>query len=143
MPVPNYTPASRPSILIVDDYADAREVLAIMLRAEGFDVITAETGPEALRTAVGSVPHLIVMDLKLPGMSGVEVAGALRAREDTARIPLMAVTGCSEEKELEVARAAGFQTVLVKPCMPSRLIEEIRRLLESATAKPGPEPDQS
>jgi CheY-like chemotaxis protein len=143
MPVPNYTPASRPSILIVDDYADAREVLAIMLRAEGFDVITAETGPEALRTAVGSVPHLIVMDLKLPGMSGVEVAGALRAREDTARIPLMAVTGCSEEKELDVARAAGFQTVLVKPCMPSRLIEEIRRLLESATAKPGPEPDQS
>ena len=143
MPEPHYTPAGRPSILIVDDYADAREVLAIVLRAEGFDVLTAETGPEALTTALGNVPHLIVMDLKLPGMSGVEVAGALRAREDTARIPLVAVTGCSEESELDVARAAGFQTVLVKPCMPSQLIEEIRRLLESATAERNPKSDQS
>lgn len=132
MPVPNYTPRDRPSILIVDDYADAREVLSILLKNAGFDVITAATGPEALAAALAEIPSIVLMDLGLPGMSGTDVARQLRARGDMTDVRLVAVTGCSDPAELEIARMAGFDSILIKPCAPPMLIDEINRLLEQA-----------
>jgi len=129
MPAPHYTPAGRPSILVVDDYADARDVWATVLGIEGFDVQTAGTGEEALDAAIASPPNLIVLDLSLPGLSGIDVARALRARDETREVPLVALTGCADQQELAVARAAGFNAILSKPCVPSTLLGEIHRLL--------------
>ena len=113
--VPQYTTGVMPAILIVDDYADALEAWEIFLRAEGFDVISATTGAAALQAAVSAVPSLIVMDLMLPDLSGIEVARMLRAQPSTARIPLVAATGLSDPDRLADARAAGFDAVLMSP----------------------------
>ena len=129
MPAPHYTAANRPSILIVDDYADARDVLTTLLGAVGFDVRTASNGPDALAIALNETPSLAVLDLSLPGMSGVEVARAIREQERDRPMPLVALTGYSDPEHLNQARDAGFDLVLTKPCTPSILIDEIRRLL--------------
>ena len=69
------------------------------------------------------------MDLLLPGLSGVEVAKELRRHDNTRHVPLIAVTGCSNDTDLTLARESGFASVLRKPCEPPRLVDEIRRLL--------------
>lgn len=129
MSVPHYTTGVRPTILIVDDYVDALPAWELFLRAEGFDVLTAEDGPCALLRATSVLPDLVVMDLELPGLSGCQVAEALRARADTRHIPLIAATGFSQSDKLDGARRSGFDSILVKPCDPAMLVSEIRRLL--------------
>jgi two-component system, cell cycle response regulator DivK len=106
------------------------------LRAEGFNVFTATDGQSALDEAVREKPDVIVMDLELPGKSGYEVARDLKARADTCSIPLIAATGYSHNKQLDLARASGFDTVMVKPCDPQTLVAEIRRLLRKTDVTP-------
>ena len=125
-----------PRILIVDDYADALDVWGLYLRAAGFEVIVASDGPRAFDQAVHQKPDVIVMDLELPGKSGYEVAQELRSRSDTQAIPLIAATGYSHAKQLDLARASGFDSVIVKPCDPETLVAEIHRMLRRKTISP-------
>ena len=118
------------TILLVDDYPDAVDVLALYLRGEGFEVLTANDGAHALTEALRGRPHLIVMDLEMPVLSGYEVAARLRQQEETRDIPLIAATGHSHARQLEGAVKAGFDAVIVKPCDPDELVKQIRRLLE-------------
>jgi len=134
MSVPDYTSEGRPAILLVDDYVDALPAWEIFLRAEGFEVRTATDGPAALASATSAIPNLIVMDLALPGLSGCDVARALRSQDLTLHIPLIAATGFSDPVQLEEARLAGFDAILVKPCDPLMLVQKIRELLASAPA---------
>lgn len=127
-----------PTILIVDDYPDALDVWGLYLRGAGFQVLTAEDGPSALDAATQSRPDLVVMDLELPGLSGFEVARALRAQPSTRAIPLIAVSGYSQPQQLDDARQAGFDVVLVKPCDPAQLVEEIHRRLAAAGTNAAP-----
>jgi two-component system cell cycle response regulator DivK len=127
---------SHPSLLIVDDYPDALDVWGVYLRAEGFNVRTASDGQSAFAEAVKEKPDVIVMDLELPGKSGYEVARDLKARADTCAIPLIAATGYSHVKQLDLARASGFDAVMVKPCDPQTLVAEIRRLLRKPDETP-------
>ena len=121
--------AAASTILIVDDYPDALDVWEVYLRAAGFEVLTAADGRQALSCALESLPDLIVIDLEMPGVSGFEVARALRAGDHTRDIPLIASTGYSHAPQLEEARRCGFDAVLVKPCDPDALVAEIHRLL--------------
>lgn len=116
-------------ILIVEDYADALEMWALYLRALGYRVSTAADGAAAIAQALRLLPDLIVLDLELPSISGFDVARRLRANPDTQFIPLIAATGYSHMKQLDRARAAGFDQVVIKPCDPNMLVEEIERLL--------------
>jgi CheY-like chemotaxis protein len=116
-------------ILLVDDYPDALETWGLFLRMKGYTVLTAHDGRTALDTAIAEHPDLIVLDLDLPGMSGVEAAQILRERSDTAAIPLIAATGFSHPAQLAEAERAGFDLILVKPCDPDLLVEQIERLL--------------
>ena len=117
-------------ILIVDDYVDALEAWRLFLRAAGFEVHTAADGVAALAEAVEHRPDLIVMDLELPKMSGLDVAKALRQREDTRDIPLIVATGYSHAQTLANAQDVTVDAVIVKPCDPDQLVAEIRRLLD-------------
>jgi len=119
-------------ILIVDDYPDALDIWAIYLRSLGYRVSTATDGAAAIAQAELLHPDLIVLDLELPRVSGFDVARRLRANPDTQDIPLIAATGYSHLRQLDRARAAGFDQVMVKPCDPGTLIREIERLLNSA-----------
>jgi CheY-like chemotaxis protein len=127
-----------PRVLIVDDYPDAIEVWELYLRSEGFEVLTAANGHVALDTALAAMPDLVVMDLELPGLSGYEVARRLRAADGTRHIPLIAATGCSHDAQLAEARAVGFDAILIKPCDPGELVDEIRRLIAARPAAAPP-----
>jgi len=117
-------------ILLVDDYFDALEMWALCLRQCGYDVLTASDGLTAVEIASTQKPDLVVLDLDLPGISGLEVAKRLRASEPTAKIPLIAATGYSHVRQLENA-AQDFAAVLLKPCEAAMLVKEIERVLVS------------
>jgi len=134
--VPHYTTGVRPAILLVDDYVDALAAWEVFLRAEGFDVVTACSGADALAAVAASVPSLIVMDLGLPDRTGCDIARTLRAETDTRHIPLIAATGVSDPAQLADARRAGFDAILVKPCDPTVLIAKIRELLAAQSTSP-------
>lgn len=115
-------------ILLVDDYPDALEMWALYLRHCGYDVLTAGDGLEAVQIASTEVPDVIVLDLDLPGISGLEAARRLREGTATANIPLIAATGYSHTRQLQGA-ARDFAAVLVKPCEPAVLVTAIERVL--------------
>jgi two-component system, sensor histidine kinase len=123
-------------ILIVDDYPDALDILAFYLRSMGYRVSTASDGAEAIAQAERLLPDLIVLDLELPHVSGFDVARHLRANAATHLIPLVAATGYSHPGQLERAREAGFDHIVIKPADPDVLVEAIERLLGPAEALP-------
>lgn len=120
-------------ILLVDDYPDALEIWGLYLRALGYDVETADDGLKAVACAHQHVPDIVVLDLELPGITGFEAARRLRSAPDTAAVPLIAATGYSHVKQLNEARASGFDSIVIKPCEPAALVAEIERLLQAAT----------
>ena len=122
-------PPARKHILIVDDYPDALDIWAIYLQSMGYRVSTAADGLSAVDKAEELLPDLIVLDLELPGLTGFEVAQRLRATPATSPIPLIAATGYSHARQLDMARQSGFDAVVVKPCDPDMLVQEIERLL--------------
>ena len=128
---------TRKHILIVDDYPDALDIWTLYLRSLGYEVSTASDGASALAQAQRLLPDLIVLDLELPRMSGMEVARRLRADPDTQCIPLIAATGYSHSRQLDEARDAGFDRIVLKPCEPDELVQEIERLLLSTTKLSG------
>ena len=118
-------------VLLVDDYPDALETWRVYLELSGFEVETAPDGRTAVEKALSTHPDVIVMDLELPIMSGFEATRQLRAMGETAAIPIIAATGYSHFNGLDQARLAPFDLVVVKPCDPSQLLGQIRRLLEA------------
>jgi two-component system cell cycle response regulator DivK len=116
-------------ILLVDDYPDALEIWGLYLRSMGYDVIEADDGLKAVAEAHQQKPDVIILDLELPGITGFEAAVRLRSSADTKEIPLIAATGYSHLKQLNQARASGFDSIIVKPCEPATLVSEIERLL--------------
>lgn len=115
------------TVLIVDDYVDALDVWNLFLSAAGYHVISAADGRDGLEKARTQLPDIAVLDLQMPGLSGHEMATALRADPRTAHIPLIAATGHAG-MQLEDVRAIGFDSLVAKPCDPDVLLEEIRRL---------------
>lgn len=125
-------------ILIVDDYPDALDIWALYLRSLGYRVSTAGDGEAALAQAGRLLPDLIVLDLELPLLSGFDVAKRLRANPETEFIPLIAATGFSHLAQLDRARKCGFDHIVIKPCDPDALVEEIERLLIAAETSDQP-----
>lgn len=119
-------------ILLVDDYRDSLDVWRIYLHAAGFEVEAASDGIQGLQLAREVHPDVIVMDLNMPGLSGMELAEALQAKPETAGIPRIAVTGNSRSQADETTRRC-FSSVILKPCEPEYLIAEIWRCANSPT----------
>ena len=119
----------RPRVLLVDDYADAREMYTEYLEFAGFDVVQAGNGMEAVQRAVDAAPDIILMDLSLPVMDGWEATRRLKADHRTASIPVVALTGHALASISEGAKAAGCAAFVTKPCLPEDLVREIRQSL--------------
>jgi len=117
VPAPGERPARR--ILVVDDNPDSAESLAVLLRVEGHDVRVVHDGPSALAAARDHAPEAVLLDIGLPGMSGYDVARALRAAG--ARALLVALTGYGQEQDRQRAREAGFDIHFTKPVDLARL----------------------
>jgi CheY-like chemotaxis protein len=115
-------------VLLVEDVADVRAVLADILVREGFGVVEASNGHEAIVYASAVAIHAIVMDLSLPLLDGVEATRLLRAHPRTKDIPVIALTGYPVD---QVDRQE-FTHVLSKPCHPDALLQILRGVLVRA-----------
>lgn len=123
--------ALRPLILMVEDSAEDRRIYGSMLCYNGFDVVLAPSGMSALRHLPEHEPNLILLDLGLPGMSGLRVAEEIR-RTHSARIPIVALSGFRESSLGRAARAAGCTLYLEKPISPVAVLHEIEALVGHA-----------
>jgi len=118
------------TILVIEDYSDTRELLSALLRNHGYAVVEAEDGIEGILKAGWLYPDLILMDLSLPEMDGVEAASRIHAQAKLSRIPIFVVSAyLTEEVERDV-RAAGCVEVFTKPFDPHALLEKIRTTLD-------------
>ena len=106
---------SRPRILVVDDLADAADSMAMVLRIWGYDAEVSYDGAAALATAAAYRPQVVLMDLGLPVMDGLEVARLFLAWAEFRHVVLIALTGYTDQKSRNPAREAGFHHYLLKP----------------------------
>jgi len=116
-------------VLVADDEPDVRLLVASNLRLGGFTVLEAEDGPATLEAARTRTPDLIVLDLMLPGMSGLEVCRVLKSDPATRRIPIVMLTAKAEEIDRIVGLELGADDYLTKPFSPRELLLRIRNVL--------------
>jgi two-component system phosphate regulon response regulator PhoB len=124
--------ALKPLILVVEDEADLVTLLSYNLEREGFRVITANDGEEALLLADERTPHLVLLDWMLPLMSGLEVCRQLRRNPKTRDIPVIMLTARGEEADKVRGLNSGADDYLSKPFSPTELVARIRAVLRRA-----------
>ena len=118
-------------ILLVDDEPDQVEMYRYALEGAGFGVIAAATGGDAVDQARQLAPDLIVLDIRLPDMSGWDVCARLKEDPRTLRIPIVILTAAASPTLARDAAGSGCAAFLVKPCYPEELIASIRGILAS------------
>jgi CheY-like chemotaxis protein len=114
-------------ILIVDDEPHIRDLIAEILRDEGFDVATAMSGQQLLERVEISQPALVLLDVMMPGMSGIEALAALKARAHLANVPVVLMSAGIQYSQIEIA-TAGF---LPKPFDLGELLSVVSRFVEA------------
>lgn len=119
----------RPTALVVDDTEDIAFLLTLVFEQEGYDVMTMNSAWFALEAAKAKHFDVVVSDIGMPGMDGYELARALRALPEYAKVPMVAVTGFAEYDDRQRAEAAGFNAHFKKPVDPPALVALVNRLL--------------
>lgn len=122
-------PVTGGTILVVEDYADNLFIVTAILDEEGYPYITARTGEEAVKKVEESLPGLILMDIQLPLMSGLEAMKRIRAYPGTENLPVIALTARAMEGDREALIAKGFDDYISKPIDPYRFLETIQKWL--------------
>jgi two-component system, cell cycle response regulator DivK len=130
-------PGGSTLVLLVDDYPDNRDIYVQFLTYSGLRVEEAENGHQALEKAFTLRPDVIVMDLSLPGLDGWEATRRLKRDPRTREIPVIALTGHALAGHSKGALDAGCDLFITKPCLPERLLEEIRAILAAARPRAG------
>jgi CheY-like chemotaxis protein len=123
-----------PTILIVDDEPYMIRLLQHHIERAGFRMVKATNGREALERIREDRPALVIMDVMMPEINGLEVLAELRQREETRSLPVIIMTANAQRFTREQAEAAGVSAFLTKPFSPTQLMNEVRRQLE---ARPG------
>src|SRR3954463_6035919 len=118
----------KPRILIVEDERGLTDVLAYNLQREGYETLVAHDGPEGLRKAQMQLPDVVILDLMLPGMDGLEVCRQLRAGKQTGKIPILMLTAKGEEMDQVVGFSVGADDYVTKPFSVKPLLQRIRAL---------------
>lgn len=127
---------NRANILAVDDEADILKLLEFNLSRDGYNVIVAKDGPEALDLAEAGRPDLIILDIMLPNMEGTEVLKRLKAAESTRLIPVIMLTAKGEEIDRIIGFELGAEDYITKPFSPRELLLRVRAVLKRATTPP-------
>jgi len=121
--------AGEPTVLVVEDEPAQREVLAYNIRAEGFQVVTAEAGDEALVVVRETPPDVIILDWMLPHVSGIEVCRQLKSVVETSRIPIIMLSARSEEVDKVRGLETGADDYVTKPYSVAELLARLRTQL--------------
>jgi CheY-like chemotaxis protein len=116
-------------VLLVEDNADNQFIYSAMLRHAGYDVLVAIDGPQGLTLGREQSPDLVLMDISIPGMDGLEVTRQLKADPTTRRTPIVALTAHALPSDRLRAMEAGCDAYLAKPIAPPQVLDEVRRLI--------------
>ncbi len=119
-------------ILVVEDEPDIRKLVQYNLAQERFRVLEAENGEQALKIVQRDKPNLLILDLMLPGLSGIELCRILRDRSDTARLPILMLTAKAGEADRVLGLEMGADDYLTKPFSPRELVARVRAILRRA-----------
>ncbi len=123
---------SSKKILVVEDEPDIRKLVHYNLAQEHFTVLEAEDGEKALKMVHREKPHLVILDLMLPGLSGLEVCRNLRAKAETTQIPILMLTAKAGEPDRVVGLEMGADDYLTKPFSPRELVARVKAILRRA-----------
>jgi two-component system phosphate regulon response regulator PhoB len=131
---------ARENILVVEDERDIQELVRYNLGKEGYTVQCVGTGEEALRAVRAAPPDLVVLDLMLPGLDGLEVCRKLKREASTGQVPIIMLTAKGEEADIVAGLELGADDYIAKPFSPRVLLARLRAVLRRSTTKAA-EPD--
>jgi DNA-binding response OmpR family regulator len=117
-------------ILIVEDEPDIRDLVAFTLRFAGYEVVTGSNGEEAVRLAKEEHPDLILLDVRMPRMTGYEACKLIKADASLKDVPVVFLSAKGQEAEIRDGMEAGAEEYLLKPFAPDQLTERVRSVLE-------------
>jgi two-component system alkaline phosphatase synthesis response regulator PhoP len=126
---------SKRQILVIEDEEDIREVITYNLTKEGYRVTCAISGEDGLKSARNNPPNIIVLDLMLPGIDGLEVCRILKYDSRTQHVPIVMLTAKGEEADIVTGLELGADDYITKPFSPKVLIARLRALLRRITVK--------
>jgi two-component system, OmpR family, alkaline phosphatase synthesis response regulator PhoP len=126
-------------ILVVEDEPDIRKLVQYNLIQERFSVLEAEDGEQALKLLQRETPNLVILDLMLPGLSGMELCKLLKQRSETAKLPILMLTAKAGEADRIVGLEMGADDYLAKPFSPREMVARVRAILRRSEAKPATE----
>ena len=130
----DYRPQSLPKILLVEDFDDTRLMMKMWLEKRGYLVIEAETGEQAITLAQQEAPDLIIMDVMMPGMNGLDATQRIRQYQALRRTPIVAVSAYGADEYRRLALDAGCNEYVSTPFEPVALAELITSLLATAAS---------
>ncbi|MBN2233026.1 MAG: response regulator [Deltaproteobacteria bacterium] len=117
------------TIMTADDSASVRQMVSFTLKQAGYDVVEAIDGQDALHKADGSRPAMLITDLNMPNMDGIELIRNMRAKPDFKFIPIVMLTTESQATKKQEGKAAGATGWIVKPFNPEQLLAVVKKLL--------------
>jgi CheY-like chemotaxis protein len=124
-----YSGPQNPLVLVADDSRTVLAMVSSRLERAGYEVVSVANGEEALALAEQRLPALIVLDVEMPRLDGLEVTRRLRANEATREIPIVLLTGNTHTNEVEAGREAGATAYVTKPFSPQALQAQIEDIL--------------
>lgn len=116
-------------ILIAEDEPDIRELVIFLLRYAGYEVVAAANGEEAVQTASRVIPDLILMDVRMPRMTGYDACRLMKANPNLRDVPVVFLSAKGQEAEIQSGLDAGAEEYLLKPFSPAELTNRVRGIL--------------
>lgn len=119
----------RKKILLVDDEPDIVRTMSLLLRMQGYDVVTAESGNECIQKAYRNPPDLVILDVVLPDRDGFEIAEMLKKDSLCKKLPIILITAQTQKNDLEALKKSAADSYLIKPFDLGELKQKIERLI--------------
>lgn len=123
---------NRQTVLVIEDNPDNMELITVLLESAGYHVIKADCGQRGYELALAARPDLVILDIQLPDIDGVEVLRRIRASGADGEIPVIAMTSYAMAGDRDELLAAGCNGYIEKPIDPDRVIDQIRRFINEA-----------
>jgi len=123
-------------VLVVDDEIYILQILEFSLEVEGYEVLTAQNGEEAIEVARASRPHLVVLDIMMPKMDGYEACRVLKNDPELCDVPVILLSAKGRTIDQQIGFEAGAEEYITKPFSPRKLIERIKAILEERSLRP-------
>jgi DNA-binding response OmpR family regulator len=122
-------------ILIAEDEKDIRELIVFSLTFAGFDVVPAVDGQDAVEKALEAKPDLIMMDVRMPRMTGYEACAKMKTMDEIKDIPVVILSAKGQESEIQTGLNAGAYEYILKPFAPDELIQRVKDIISSLPQK--------